>query len=72
MRDEIIAEVRRFRDELSAQHDYDIRRIVESIKEEEASGERTHVTLQPRLVRPKTEASSREQKHQRRSRRTSA
>ncbi len=45
MKDEIIAEVRRTRDELSAQYGYDVRRIFEVLEKREAESGKSYVVI---------------------------
>lgn len=48
MRDEIVEEVRRVRDEYAAQFDYDVRRIAEDLRRRQQESGREYVTLPPR------------------------
>jgi len=50
--DEIIAEVRKVRDELAARFDYDMDRLYEEIKQRESRSERPPLEAAPKRVRP--------------------
>ena len=47
-RDEIVEETRRVRDEFAKSHDYDVKKISQALKREEATGGRKLVRLSPR------------------------
>ena len=46
--DPIVAEVRRIRDEQAARHDYDLRKIFDSLKQREKQEKRKLVSYPPR------------------------
>ncbi len=50
--DSIIDEVREIRDSIAKQYDYDIAKIAEAIRQEQATSGRTYVRLAPRAPVP--------------------
>ena len=50
IRDSVIDEVRAIRDEIAREHSYNIDAIFESLRKEEASSNKAHVTLKPRKI----------------------
>lgn len=50
MQDEIIAEVRRIRDELAAEFDYDLDRLFEEMKRREQASDRPKIEPSPKRL----------------------
>jgi hypothetical protein len=52
MKDEIVEEIRKIREEYAAQFDFDIARICEDIRERERTSGREYVSLPPKRIVP--------------------
>jgi hypothetical protein len=57
-RDPIIDDIRAHREEFARAHDYDVRRMLETLRQQQAASGRRTVTLPPRLVKRRTKKAS--------------